>query len=71
MENFPDNLHFISQDKHTYVCVSEGKKFLILRKFCICTTWMTPDLIKPFWLYASCYIKGYKTVVLNKLYHIF
>ena len=32
MENFPDNLHFTSQDTHTCVCVSEGKKFFVSKE---------------------------------------
>ena len=31
--NFPKNKHFLPPDKHTYMCVSRGKKCLFFRKF--------------------------------------
>ena len=36
-QNFPKNLHLLSSDTHTYVCVSEGKKCRFFGKFDIRT----------------------------------
>ena len=42
--NFPKNKHFLPPDTHTYVCVSEGKKFSIIEKFCVLCFLATPVL---------------------------
>ena len=33
-QNFPKNLHFLTPDKHTYMCVSGGKKCKFFEKIC-------------------------------------
>ena len=50
--NFPKNEHSLHLDKHTCVCVSEGKKCSFLGKLCVLCLLVTPVL--RFALLAYC-----------------
>ena len=53
---------FLAPDMHTYVCVSEGKKYSFFKKFSVfCCFWNTRFEIHPFVLLpTSCGLQSHK-----------